>query len=57
MVASIVWEKKYKDMTQEEKTVVNEFDGNETEYNKVMQNTEYYLFDSGSVLMLEDKAV
>nr|DAH15327.1 MAG TPA: Type I restriction enzyme Methylase [Caudoviricetes sp.] len=49
--------KKYKDMTQEEKTVVNEFDGNETEYNKVMQNTEYYLFDSGSVLMLEDKAV
>ena len=44
-------------MTTEEKTVVNEFDGNEAEYNKTMQNREYYLFDSNSVLMLENKAV
>ena len=49
--------KQYKDMTTEEKTVVNEFDGNETEYNKTMQNRKYYLFDSNSVLMLENKAV
>lgn len=49
--------KRYKDMTAEEKTVVNEFDGNETEYNKTMQNRKYYLFDSNSVLMLENKAV
>ena len=39
------------------KTVVNEFDGNEAEYNKTMQNRKYYLFDSNSVLMLENKAV
>lgn len=49
--------KQYKDMTTEEKTVVNEFDGNEAEYNKTMQNRKYYLFDSNSVLMLENKAV
>ena len=49
--------KQYKDMTTEEKTVVNEFDGNETEYNKTMRNRKYYLFDSNSVLMLENKAV
>ena len=49
--------KQYKDMTTEEKTVVNEFDGNETEYNKTMKNRKYYLFDSNSVLMLENKAV
>lgn len=49
--------KQYKDMTTEEKTVINEFDGNEAEYNKTMQNRKYYLFDSNSVLMLENKAV
>lgn len=30
---------------------------NEAEYNKTMQNRKYYLFDSNSVLMLENKAV
>lgn len=49
--------KQYKDMTTEEKTVIDEFDGNETEYNKTMQNRKYYLFDSDSVLVLENKAV
>jgi len=47
--------KKYKDMTAEEKTVVNEFEG-EKEYNKVMNNTKYYLFDGNSSMnFLEDK--
>ena len=32
--------------TIRKKTVVNEFDGNETEYNKTMKNRKYYLFDS-----------
>ena len=49
--------KQYKDMTTEEKTVVNEFDGNETEYSKTMKNRKYYIFDSNPVLMLENKAV
>ena len=47
--------KQYKDMTAEEKTVVNEFEG-EKEYNKVMNNTKYYLFDGNSSMnLLEDK--
>lgn len=41
----------YKNMTEEEKQVVNEFEG-EQEYKKTMQNKQYYLFDS-SLLMLE----
>ena len=45
--------KQYKDMTVEEKVVVKEFDGSESEYNKVIQNQQYYLFDGNSVLMLE----
>ena len=44
----------YKDMTTEEKEVVNEFEG-EKEYNKVMCNTKYYLFDSNKMNLLEDK--
>jgi hypothetical protein len=46
--------KQYKDMTTEEKTVVNEFEG-EKEYNKVMTNTKYYLFDANNMNLLEDK--
>lgn len=46
--------KAYKDMTQEEKQVVNEFEG-EKEYNKVMTNTKYYLFDSNNMNLLEDR--
>lgn len=45
----------YKDMTPEEKTVVNEFEG-ETEYIKVMSNSKYYLFDSNNAtMMIEEK--
>ena len=40
-------------MTTEEKAVIKEFDGSEAEYNKVIQNQKYYLFDGNSVLMLE----
>ncbi len=46
--------KAYKDMTTEEKAVVNEFEG-EKEYNKVISNSKYYLFDENSLNLLEDK--
>lgn len=44
----------YKDMTKEEKQVINEFEG-EKEYNKVITNTKYYLFDGNNMNLLEDK--
>jgi len=47
--------KSYKDMTAEEKAVINEFEG-ENEYNKVMNNKEYYIFDTNKILMLEQIA-
>lgn len=46
--------KAYKDMTPEEKAVVNEFEG-EKEYNKVISNSKYYLFDGNNLNLLEDK--
>lgn len=46
--------KSYKDMAAEEKAVVNEFEG-EKEYNKVITNKEYYLFDGNNLNLLEDK--
>lgn len=47
--------KQYKDMTPEEKSVVNEFEG-EKEYIKVMNDTKYYLFDGNSSMnLLEDR--
>ncbi len=46
--------KAYKDMTREEKAVVNEF-GGEEEYNKVVSNKGYYLFDENSLNLLEGK--
>ena len=46
--------KSYKDMTAEEKAVVNEFEG-EKEYNKVISNKEYYLFDGNNLNLLENK--
>lgn len=46
--------KNYKDMSTEEKAVVNEFEG-EAEYSKVMRNTDYYLFDGDNLNLLEDK--
>lgn len=47
--------KPYKEMSAEEKAVINDFEG-EAEYNKVMLNREYYLFDTNSLAMLEDKS-
>jgi len=44
----------YKDMTAEEKAVVNEFEG-EKEYSKVISNKEYYLFDGNNLNLLEEK--
>lgn len=46
--------KAYKDMTTEEKTVVNDFEG-EKEYNKVISNKDYYLFDGNNLNLLESK--
>ena len=46
--------KVYKDMTTEEKAVVNEFEG-EKEYSKVISNKEYYIFDGNNLNLLEDK--
>lgn len=46
--------KSYKDMTTEEKAVVNEFEG-EKEYNKVISNKGYYLFDGNNLNLLEEK--
>ena len=42
---------KYKDMTQEEKQVIDNFEG-ETSYNKVMSNRDYYIVDTSNLLML-----
>ena len=47
--------KKYSDMTAKEKEVVKEFSGSETEYNKIFNNQNYYLVDTNSILLLENK--
>ena len=44
----------FRSMTAEEKAVVNEFEG-EKEYNKVLENTGYYLFDGNNLNLLEEK--
>lgn len=44
--------KKYTDMSQAEKEVINEFEGEES-YNKVLKAKGYYLADTASLLMLE----
>lgn len=38
-------------MTKEEKTVIDEFEG-EQSYNKVMNNRKYYITDTSNLLML-----
>lgn len=43
--------KKYKDMTAEEKAVIDEFEG-EKSYNKVIQNKDYYITETLKLLML-----
>lgn len=42
---------RYKDMTSEEKAIVNEFEG-ETSYNKVMSNKSYFIMDTSELLKL-----
>ena len=44
---------KYKDMTEEEKSSINEFEG-ETSYNKVMSNKDYYIVENSKLLMLQE---
>lgn len=44
--------KKYSDMNEEEKNVINEFEGEE-EYTKVFNNTKYYLFKENNAILLE----
>lgn len=46
--------KAYKDMTEEEKAVVNEFDGKDG-YDKIVSNQEYYLFSGSNLNLLEEK--
>ena len=41
-------------MTVEEKAIINEFEG-EKEYNKVISNKEYYLFNGSNLNLLEEK--
>ena len=43
--------KTYEDMTEEERLVIDEFEGR-LEYNKTMNDIGYYIYDSKSVLML-----
>ncbi len=42
---------KYKDMPQEEKQIINEFEG-EVSYNKVMHNQDYYIVETSKLLKL-----
>lgn len=44
---------RYNDMTEDEKEVVNEFEG-EQSYNKVMDNQSYYFMDTSELLMIPD---
>lgn len=41
----------YKDMTQEEKTIIDNFEGEES-YNKVMDNRNYFIVEISKLLML-----
>lgn len=43
--------KNYKDMTNEEKIVIDNFEG-EKEYNKTMLDKEYFIYDTSQILML-----
>lgn len=43
---------KYKDMTKEDKAVIDEFEG-EKSYESVMKDTKYYIYNPSSILMIE----
>lgn len=45
--------KKYTDMSKEEKQVINEFEGKE-EYQKILNNKKYYIFNSSKVLQITE---
>jgi hypothetical protein len=45
---------KYSDLSQAEKEVVDSFDGGEVEYNKMMLNCDYYLFDANKMPLLSE---
>jgi hypothetical protein len=44
----------YKDMSAEEKVVVDQFEG-EKEYERVMEQRDYFIYNSDGLLMLSDK--
>lgn len=46
--------KNYQEMTDDEKAVIDEFEG-EKEYSKVIANKRYYLFDRNNLNLLEEK--
>ena len=46
--------KNYKDMTKEEKEVIDEFEG-EKSYKETMNNKKYFLFDGNNLNLLEIK--
>ncbi len=48
--------KTYNDMTKEEKKVIDEFEG-EKEYEKVIADRDYYLFDGNNLKLLEGETV
>ncbi len=45
--------KKYEEMGDEEKSVIDDFEG-ETEYAKVVANPDYYLFSTSNLSLLEN---
>lgn len=45
---------KYNDMTDEEKAVIDEFEGKES-YEKTMANTDYFIVQSNRLLQLNEK--
>lgn len=46
--------KAYNDMSEGEKQVVNEFEG-EDSYKRVIENKDYFLFDTSNLCMIEEK--
>lgn len=51
MVASCLWKKAYQEMTPEEKTVIDEFEGEES-YREVFAQPEHWLMESSSLLSI-----
>lgn len=46
--------KAYKDMTAEEKNIVKEFSGSESEYNKIYNKQDFYIVNTNNLLMIEN---